>query len=143
MRSWSVLILFAATVLAAFFLLPPPRAAQATPGGALLELGQATAMVGPAYVDSFSVNCGATATPIVASAGSMLAYTCQNATTTKVAVGDSGIGDPTSAQNSPVHCQTNCPSQEWDGNARREYCLADTGTVTIYCRALVATSSPP
>jgi hypothetical protein len=95
-------------------------------------------------VDSFSKRCTTTAS-VIASAlsNNVLSYSCQNTSTTKVAIGDSGIADPTDAQNSPVYCATNCPAQEWGGNAKAEYCRADTGTVTIYCRALVAAGSAP
>jgi len=103
----------------------------------------AAAGVGPAYVDSFTVGCASSATLIQAPGGAMISYTCQNSSTTKVAIGDTGIADPTDGQNSPIHCATNCPSQEWGGNARAEYCRADTGTVTIYCRALVSVTSAP
>jgi hypothetical protein len=96
--------------------------------------------VGPAYVDSFTVSCGTSATAITATA--QISYTCQNNSTTKVAVGDSTIADPSGTQNSPIYCATNCASREWGGNARVEYCRAPT-TTTIYCRSLVQTSSAP
>lgn len=113
--------------------------------GPAIELGQSVAEVGPAYVDSFTVSCSTTATLISSPAAvNMLSYTCQNVSTTIVGVGDSGIADPDIAtRTSPVYCATNCPSQEFGGNARLEYCRADAGTVTIYCRALVAANSAP
>jgi hypothetical protein len=119
--------------------------ARASPPGVPegLSLVQAAPAVGPAFVDSFTVACGAAATAIEPSGGAMVSYTCQNVSTTEVAVGDSAIADPTDGQNSPTYCATNCPSQEFGGNARKEYCRADSGTVTIYCRALVATTSAP
>jgi hypothetical protein len=115
---------------------------RALPSHVALEAVSMIPGVGPAYVDSFSVGCDASEL-IQPSGGAMISYTCQNSSTTKVAVGDSAIGDPTDAQNSPIYCATNCPSQEFGGNARLEYCRADTGTVTIYCRALVSVTSPP
>ena len=118
--------------------------ARAAPVGPAIEAAHAAPAVGPAFVDSFTVTCATTATLIQASGGAMVSYVCQNPSTTIVGVGDSGIADPDSGtRNSPVHCATNCPSQEWGGNARQEYCRADTGTVTIYCRALVAVTSAP
>lgn len=122
-------------------------AAQASPvtASVAIETAGQTPAVGPAYVDSFSVSCTTTAAFIAPANNSrnILSYSCQNTSTTKVAVGDSGIADPTDAQNSPTYCQTNCPAQEWGGNAKAEYCRADTGTVTIYCRALVAATAAP
>ena len=113
--------------------------------------------VGPAYVDSFTVSCGATATAINAPSatgsgavgpGAMISYTCQTPAsaetggTVLVAVGDSGIADPAFAtRNSPVYSGDTI--REWGGNAKKEYCRADTGTVTIFCRALVATAGAP
>lgn len=113
-----------------------------------VEVAQAAPALGPAFVDSFTVSCGSSATPIVGSAGSQISYTCQTPAsaetggTTLVAVGDSGIADPAVAtRNSPVYSGDTI--REWGGNARTEYCRADTGTVTIYCRALVATTTAP
>ena len=147
MRAWSVLFLAAGALLAAFFLQPTQRA-EAAPGGPVLELAQGAPAVGPAFVDSFTVTCGATATLINSSEGNMLSYSCQTPAsaetggTVLVAVGDSGIGDPAFAtRNSPVYSGDTI--REWGGNARREYCRADTGTVTIFCRALVAVSVAP
>ena len=62
--------------------------------------------------------------------------------TPRDAVGDSGIADPAFAtRNSPVYSGDTI--REWGGNAKKEYCRADTGTVTIFCRALVATAGAP
>jgi hypothetical protein len=85
------------TVAAMFAALSPSRDAHAAPGGPVLELAQAAPAVGPAFVDSFSVACTTSATAITAAPNNMLSYTCQNSSTTKVAVGDSGITDPTDA----------------------------------------------
>ena len=149
MRAWSVLFLTAGIMLAAFFMQPTQRA-EAAPGGPVLELAQGAPAVGPAFVDSFTVVCGDgdPETPIVSSVGNMLSYTCQTPAsgetggTVLVAVGDTGILDPAFAtRNSPVYSGDTI--REWGGNARREYCRADTGTVTIFCRALVAVSVAP
>lgn len=95
-----------------------------------------------AAVSSAVVGLDSQAVALMASADTSNA-TCQNDSTTMVAVGDSGIGDPTSSRNSPVYCATNCGSREWGGNFRKEFCRADTGTVTIYCRALIGATSAP
>jgi hypothetical protein len=138
------------TVAALFAALSPSRDAHAAPGGPVLELAQAApAGVGPAFVDSFTVTCATTATAIAPAAPysrSMISYACQTpaaaetAGTVLVAVGDSGIGDPTFAtRTSPVYSGDTV--REWGGNARTEYCRADTGTVTIFCRALISTAT--
>lgn len=99
--------------------------------------------VGPAYVDSFTVSCTSAADALIQpTGGAMVSYTCQNASTTMVAVGDSSISDPGTTRDAPIYCATNCPAQEWGGNARVESCRGDTDT-TIYCRALVAVASAP
>ena len=119
--------------------------------------------VGPAYVVSFPVNCadsesfanavvpavftGAITTPAVGKikdpfGGSMISYTCQNASTTLVQVGDRYTVDPDTTRRGPIYCATNCPAQEWGGNAKIEYCRGATDT-TIYCRALVANVTEP
>lgn len=122
----------------------PAQAGTASLG---LELSRTAPAVGPGYVDSFTVACGSSATAIRPAApytDAMLSYSCQNVSTTIVGIGDSGIADPdVGTRNSPVYCATNCPAQEFGGNTRAEYCRADTGTVTIYCRALVSASSAP
>ena len=138
-----LLLALLAAALSACATTQPPVSVERIAYQVPLDLTRSMAAVGPGYVDSFTVSCATSATPIRATAGGQLAYTCQNPSTTMVAVGDSTIGDPTDAQSSPVHCATNCPSQEWHGNVRAEYCRADTGTVTIYCRAIVATTTAP
>lgn len=117
--------------------------------------------VGPAWVSSFPVNCadseayadalvvastGAITTPAVGKirdpfGASTISYTCQNTSTTLVQVGDSKTIDPDTTRRGPVYCATNCPSQEWGGNAYLEYCRGATDT-TIYCRALVTSPGP-
>jgi hypothetical protein len=138
------------TVAALFAALSPSRDAHAAPGGPVLELAQAAPAVGPAFVDSFSVSCTTTATAITPGApyASMISYSCQTpasgetAGTVLVAVGDSAIGDPAYAtRTSPVYSGDTV--REWGGNAKKEYCRADTGTVVIFCRALIAASSAP
>jgi hypothetical protein len=122
--------------------------AHASPAGPVVELAQAAPTVGPAFEDSFTVSCGATATPIQSSVGTQISFTCQTPAsaetggTVLVAVGDSGIADPAFAtRNSPVYSGDTV--REWGGNSRRSYCRADIGTVTIFCRALVTTGSAP
>lgn len=104
--------------------------------------------VGPGFIDSFTVSCATTATLIQPTGGAMVSYSCQTPAsaetggTTLIAVGDSLIADPAFAtRNSPVY--SGDTTREWGGNARAEYCRADTGTVTIFCRALVGTTSAP
>lgn len=95
------------------------------------------------FVDSFSVSCATTATEISAPSGQAQgAYYCQTPQSaetggsTLVAVGDSAIADPDiSTRNSPVYSGSTI--REFYAAARKEYCRADTGTVTIYCRAIV------
>jgi hypothetical protein len=108
-----------------------------------------TAAVGPGFVDSFTISCATTATAITPpTTGAMLSYSCQTPAaaesggTTLVAVGDSGIADPDiGTRNSPVY--SGSTTREFGGNARAEYCRADSGTVTIYCRAIVGVTSAP
>jgi hypothetical protein len=138
--------------------------AKTLPSWVSLDAVQMVPGVGPAFVDSFTVNCDNTAAfaaatgcdsgtgiPSVDPIGiiappcsglSMISYTCQNKTTVEVTVGDSSIVDPGGTENAPIYCSTNCPAQEFGGNARREYCRGDTDT-TIACRALVSATSAP
>lgn len=141
----SVLLLVAAVGVLALLVIADAKAA---PAGPVVELAQGAPAVGPAFVDSFTVSCGATATLINSSAGTQISYSCQTPAsaetggTVLVAVGDSGILDPAFAtRNSPVYSGDTV--REWGGNARWEYCRADTGTVTIFCRALVTTGTAP
>jgi hypothetical protein len=104
--------------------------------------------LGPAYVDSFTVTCATTATLIQPTGGAQIAYSCQlpaaaeTGGTTLVAVGDSAIADPAFAtRNSPVYSGDTI--REFNAHARLEYCRADTGTVTAFCRALVSVSTAP
>ena len=106
------------------------------------------AAVGPAFVDSFTVTCATTATLIQSPAGAMVSYGCQTPAsaeatgTVLVAIGDSAIADPAiGTRNSPVYSGDTV--REFGGNARQEYCRADTGTVVIYCRGLVSVTSAP
>jgi hypothetical protein len=103
---------------------------------------------GPGFVDSFTVACADSATLIQPEGGAMVSYSCQTPAsaeaggTTLIAVGDSQIGDPALAtRNSPAYSGDTI--REWGGDARLEYCRADTGTVTIFCRALVSTTTAP
>lgn len=115
-------------------------------GGSLAAMGGSTssnARPAGSFVDSFSVSCATTATAIEAPSGQAQgAYYCQTpasaetAGTVLVAVGDSAIADPDIAtRNSPVYSGSTI--REFYAAARKEYCRADTGTVTIYCRAIV------
>ena len=141
----SVLLLLAAAGVLALLVVVD---AYASPAGPVLELARDTPAVGPAFEDSFTVSCGATATSIQSSVGTQISFTCQTPAsaetggTVLVAVGDSGIADPAFAtRNSRVYSGDTI--REWGGNARRSYCRADTGTVTIFCSALVTTGSAP
>lgn len=123
----------------------------ASPPGAL-ELARALPAAGPAYVDSYSVSCTTSATSMAPSGytNSMIAVECsapestETAATVFVAVGDSGIADPASGtRNSPIICGSGCNKSSWSGNASQAYCRADTGTVTLYCAALVPALTAP
>lgn len=117
--------------------------AASLPAGVPLSAVQMIPGVGPGYVDSFTVSCTSAAAALIRpTGGAMVSYTCQNASTTLVHVGDSGISDPGTTRDAPIYCATNCPAQEFGGNARAEYCRGDTDT-TIYCRGLVAVTSAP
>jgi hypothetical protein len=148
MRRLIVIVIASGAILAGATLLPWADRAEAAPIHGTIETMGAAAVVGPAFVDSFSVTCATTATAISSSVGTMISYTCQTPAsaetggTTLVAVGDSGIADPAFAtRNSEVYSGDTI--RQFGGNARREYCRADTGTVTIFCRALVTTSVAP
>lgn len=143
MNTLRLLLLLAALPLASCI-----EEAHASPP--VISIAQAAPAVGPAFVDSFSKSCTTTASSIFSAgaAGSVLSYTCQTpasaepAGTVLVAVGDSEIADPAiGTRNSPVYSGDTI--REWGGNARNEFCRSDTGTVVIYCRALVATGSAP
>lgn len=109
---------------------------------------QAMPAVGPAYLDSFKVSCGATATLIRAPAGPNVALKCtapqsgETAASTFVAWGDSGIADPAFAtRNSPIICGSGCAETTFTANNRQAWCRADTGTVDLFCVALVSVDS--
>lgn len=118
--------------------------------GVPLDFAQSQmAAAGPAmFVDSFSKDCTTTASVINPSGWFMVSYACQAPAaaeaggTTLIAVGDQDIADPAFAtRNSPVYSGDTV--REWGGDAKKEYCRADTGTVTIYCRALLLTTTEP
>lgn len=123
------------------------RNALATSAGATAVIAQevrsATTAATAGFVDSFTVSCATSATLITAPSGySQQAYYCQTPAsaetngTVLVAVGDSGIADPDiSTRNSPVY--SGATIREFYASAKKEYCRADTGTVTIFCRAIV------
>lgn len=108
-------------------------------------LGEGGAIsVGPGFVESGKVTITTTATLIRAPSGrTQISYTCQNPSTTKLAVGSSDIGDPTDAQSSPLYCTTNCPEATFGGDVHAEYARADSGTVDVFCRFIVAAVTPP
>jgi hypothetical protein len=121
---------------------------RALPANVAIEAVQMIPGVGPGFVDSFTVSCGATATLIQPTGGAQVSYACQTpqssetAGTVLVGVGDSAIADPAFAtRNSPVYSGDTV--REWGGDARLEYCRADTGTVTIFCRSLVSVVAAP
>ena len=125
-------------------LVSQPAVAAAPP----VSLLQALPAVGPAYLDSFKVTCGATATLIRAPAGPNVAVKCQapQAVETGAAVlvgwGDSGLADPAFAtRNSPIICGTGCAETSFSANGKQLYCRADTGTVDLFCAALVSVDS--
>lgn len=122
-------------------LVSQPAAALAPP----VTLLQALPAVGPAYLDSFKVTCGAAATLVRAPAGPNMAVKCnapesaESGAAVLVAWGDSGIADPAFAtRNSPVICGSGCAETSFTANGRQAYCRADTGTVDIFCAALVS-----
>lgn len=109
---------------------------------------QGVAAVGPAYLDSFKVSCGTTATVIRPPAGPVQAVKCnapesaESGAATFVAWGDSGIADPAFAtRNSPIICGSGCAETSFTANGRLAYCRADTGTVDLFCVGLVAVDS--
>jgi hypothetical protein len=109
---------------------------------------QGVAAVGPAYLDSFKVTCGATATVIRPPAGPVQAVKCnapesvETGANVFVGWGDSGIADPAFAtRNSPVICGSGCAETSFTANGRLAYCRADTGTVDLFCVGLVAVDS--
>ena len=123
----------------------------ASPPG-VLELARALPAAGPAFVDSYSVSCATSATSMAPSGytSSMIAVECSAPESTEanatvfVAVGDSGIADPAiGTRNSPIICGSGCNKSSWSGNASQAYCRADTGTVTLYCAALVPALTAP
>lgn len=121
----------------------------ASPSSAVLgaSLARANATGATGFVDSFSVSCGTSATLIAAPSGSnQAAYYCQTPAsaesggTALVAVGDSGINSPAFAtRNSPVYSGDTI--REFYASTKKEYCRVSSGTVTIFCRAVV-TSEP-
>jgi|GEM_PF-5730903 len=109
---------------------------------------QGVAAVGPSYLDSFKVTCGAAATLIRAPAGPNVAVKCTAPQSTEtgasvlVGWGDSGIADPAiGTRNSPVICGSGCAETTFSANGRQAYCRADTGTVDLFCVALVTVDS--
>lgn len=110
-----------------------------------LDALQVLPAVGPAYLDSFKVTCGAAATLVRAPAGPNVALKCtapqssETAAAVFVAWGDSGIADPAFAtRNSPIICGSGCAETSFSANNRQAYCRADTGTVDLFCVALVS-----
>lgn len=142
-----VALCLSASVLAA--LLSSCSEAKASPP---LELAQVMPAVGPAFLDSYSVSCATSATSLnpTGYTNAAIAIECsapesgETGATTLVAIGDSGIADPASGtRNSPVICGSGCNRAAWSGNAQQAYCRADTGTVTLYCAALIPALSAP
>lgn len=113
-----------------------------------LDALQMMPTVGPAYLDSFKVTCASTATLVRAPAGPNVAVKCTapQASETGAAVfvgwGDSGIADPAFAtRNSPIICGSGCAETAFTANGRQAYCRADSGTVDLFCVALVSVDS--
>lgn len=107
-------------------------------GAAGVVVGAREVVVRPlavGYAESRTISCtSAAAVEIKPTSGKAItAYDCQNTSTTKVAVGGSTISDPGTTADANIYCSTNCPSQEWGGGVRQEFCRGDTDT-TITCR---------
>jgi hypothetical protein len=115
------------------------------------EHSAATA-VGPSFLKSYTVSCGTSATSMAPSGfgSSLIAVQCippegaETGATTRVAIGDSTIADPAFAtRNSPSICGSGCVKNTWEGNAKQAYCRVGTGSVTLFCAALVPTLTAP
>lgn len=111
-----------------------------------------TTAVGPSFLKSYTVSCGTSATSMAPSgfANSLIAVQCippegaESGATTRVAIGDSTVADPAFAtRNSPSICGSGCLKSTWEGNAKQAYCRVGTGSVTLFCAALVPTLTAP
>lgn len=109
--------------------------------------------VGPGYVESWRVTCdtspGDNAVVPGGLAGEVLAFDCQapqateTGATTMVAIGPSDVADPAFAtRDSTVICGSGCDRSSANVNARQAYCRADTGTVDLFCWAIIAAKRP-
>lgn len=89
-------------------------------------------LVGPGFIDSYEVACGVTATVIEPAVGNQVAYECQvdDAAGADVFFGDDGV-------TTSVYGAAKGAGEFIGGNARREYCIVASGTITIHCRGLV------
>ena len=143
----AIIVAFVASVAGA--LLFSCGVAQASPP---LELVQALPATGPSFMDTYSVSCATSATSLAPTGylNSAMAIECsapesgETGATTLVAIGDSAIADPaTGTRNSPVICGSGCNRAAWSGNAKQAYCRADSGTVTLYCAALIPSLTAP
>lgn len=116
----------------------------------IVAAADSLAAVGPGYVDSWSVSCGASATKIVPSGVALVAFECaapeaaDTGGTTLVGIGDSAIADPAFAtRNAPVICGSGCNASRAAVNARQGYCRADSGSVTLFCWGISTSASQP
>ncbi len=107
----------------------------------LLEVARTMPAASGLVIDSFTVTCATTATEITPGTGELMHdFACVNTSATDVAVGDSGIAAPASA-NSPVISTSAAAGAVWQpGAAGGGYCRVDSGTVTLYCSATIAGS---
>lgn len=111
-----------------------------------------TTAVGPSFLKSYTVSCGTSATSMAPSgfSNSLIAVQCippegaESGATTRVAIGDSTVADPAFAtRNSPSICGSGCLKSTWEGNAKQAFCRVGTGSVTLFCAALVPTLTAP
>lgn len=99
------------------------------------------------YLYSFTATCGDAGATLIAppvTVGAVHEMTCQVASTTIVAFGDSTLADPAIATRAePVYCTTNCPSATWTRAVHKAYCRSDLGNVVVYCDAVVRATDAP
>lgn len=108
-------------------------------GGASLSLASSFAdvlgiapLVGPGHLDSFHVSCGTTATRIASPYG-QIAYEgmVDDAAGASVFFGDASVTTST-------YGAAHEAGEKVSANARFEYCVVASGTITLHVRALTA-----
>lgn len=131
-------ILRVALLCLAFSLLSSCSPANASPPiGEAVAISQALPAAGPGHSDGFLVNCiDDDETPIYAP--TQVSYECRVAADAAavVWVGDSDVANDGSAGG--VYYEA---GDRFGGDIKIEYCIAASGTVVVYCRAMV-TSAP-